>query len=126
MTPKLAQFSLGTDSGFPTIQPKSLPTSKKGTRKLIWELAVQTGFESRFAGYTFRNSPFIVQWFRLVNTSTIPALREGLMRAGLPILFVAFGQLCAVAVAQGQQEQPAALKQMLRNAEGSARAAPVR
>ena len=36
------------------------------------------------------------------------------MRAGLPILFVAFGQLCAVAVAQGQQEQPAALKQMLR------------
>jgi len=38
------------------------------------------------------------------------------MRAGLPILFVAFGQLCAVAVAQGQQEQPAALKQMLRNA----------
>src|SRR5207302_9531759 len=73
-------------------------------------------FESRFAGYTFRNNPFIVQWFSLVNTSTIPALREGLMRAGLPILFVAFGQLCAVAVAQGQQEQPAALKQMLRNA----------
>lgn len=46
------------------------------------------------------------------------------MRAQLSIFLVVFGQLCTVAVAHQQQEQPTPLNQMLRNAEAAAKAAP--
>src|SRR5882762_367875 len=44
------------------------------------------------------------EWFAFDNTSTIPAVPAGLMRAKLCLSLVAFGQFCIVAMAQ---EQPA-------------------